>query len=81
MVGGPPMAASLTPPPEGRRHTSGPRSGVGVSRGMFDVLKDREGSDLDRAAHWTPAPPPPLPPGFGAAPARGTANATTMGPF
>ena len=57
MVGGPPMAASLTPPPEGRRHTHGPRSGVGVARGMFDVLKDREGSDLDRPAHWAPAPP------------------------
>ena len=60
-IAGPPMAATLPPPPEGRRHAQGPASSAarsGAPRGMYDVLRDPAGSELDRPTVVPPPPPP-----------------------
>jgi hypothetical protein len=51
----------VPPPPEGRKHAQGPRSNAaraGAARGMFDVLADPAGSELDRPTVEPPRPPP-----------------------
>jgi hypothetical protein len=55
------MASSLPPPAEGRRHAQGPASSAarsGAARGMYDVLRDPAGSELDRPTVVPPPPPP-----------------------
>ncbi len=60
-IAGPPLASTVPDAPEGRKHATGPRSAAartGAVRGMFDVLADRAGSELDRPTVVPPPPPP-----------------------